>query len=64
MPDKMYASLAGAGIFGRFNSHLCEESILVLSGSVTLMGTWSARLFFTSAESTRKLSVAPEYRMA
>ena len=64
MPGKMYASLAGAGMFGRFNSHLCEESILVLSGSVTLMGTWSACLFFTSAESTRKLSVAPESRMA
>ena len=64
MPGKMYASLAGAGMFGRFNSHLCEESILVLSVIVTLMGTWSTRLFFTSAESTIKLPVAPEFRMA
>ena len=64
MPSNMYASLTGAGMFGRFNSHLCEESILVLSGSVTLMMTCSARLFFTSAESIRKLSVAPESGMA
>ena len=64
MPGNMYASLAGAGMFGRFNSHFCEESILVLSGSVTFMGIWSASLFFTLAESTRKLSVAPESRMA
>ena len=64
MPGNMYASLAGAGRFGRFNSHLCEESILVLCGSVTLMGTCSARLFFMLAESIRKLSVAPESRMA
>ena len=45
MPGNMYALLAGAGMFGRFNSHLCEESILVLSGSVTLMGTCLARFF-------------------
>ena len=64
MPGNMYASLEGAGIFGRLNSHLCEESVLVLSDRVTLMGPWSARLSFTLAESTRKLSVAPESRMA
>ena len=64
MPGNMYASLAGAGMFGRFNSHLCKESILVLSGSVTLMGTCSSCLFFTSAESIRKWYVAPESSMA
>ena len=63
MPGNMYASLTGSGMFGGFNSHLCEEIILVVSGSVTLMGTWSARLFMLD-ESTRKLSVAPESRMA
>ena len=64
MPGNMYASLAGAGMFGRFNSHLRKESIFVLSGSVTLMGTCPDRLFFTSAKSIRKLSVAPESRMS
>ena len=64
IPGNMYALLAGAGMFGRFNSHLCKESILVLSGSVTLMGKCLARLFFRSAESTSKLSVAPKFRMA